>query len=209
MENTTKIIVKTFFGCFLLISLFGCIQKNNNIKNTDILYVDKKTGNLIFKPYDSMQITEVIDGNKIKKLKEVVDEKTFDLLYNFREDSLKINNIYYKYNPVTVYYRDENFIYFLIDSVLVKKGDSNEYEVLGGAYLKLHNKIFWNAKEIRDVDIKTFHTINVMREKSEWSKTVGVDKNYIYNGNLIMEESVFDKLYWENIDSLRKQYFPN
>ncbi|MDO5656398.1 MAG: DKNYY domain-containing protein [Flavobacteriaceae bacterium] len=208
MENTKKIIEKTLLIYVFLIGFIGCTQENYNIKNPEILYVDKKTGNLIFKPYYSKQITEVIDGNKIKKLKEVLDERTFDLLYNFREDSLKINNIYYNYNPVAVYYRDKNFIYFLVDSVLIKKGNINEYEVLGGLYLKLNNKIFWNAIEIKNVDIKTFHTINVMREKSEWSKTVGIDKNHIYNSNLIMDESVFDKLYWSNVDSLRKQYFP-
>lgn len=207
MENSKKITGKIFIFGITFFSLLACFNKGNDIKNSNLLYFDK-TGKLVFTPHNSTHIIHVIDDNLIKDLEEVLDETTFDLLYDFKEDSLKINNIYYKHNPITTYYKDKYNIYFLTDTILVNMGKNSEYKILGGAYLKLNNKIFWNAKEIKNVDIRTFHTINIFREKSEWLKTVGLDKNYIYNGNVVMNETMFEKLYWNNTDSLRKQYFP-
>lgn len=213
MENSKKIVLGLLFFYGL-----GCIKQKCIIKNPTILFRDKQ-GQLMFRVsyykngyLDTVYITKVKNDNSEADIEDIIDPETFDLLYKFKKDSLKINNLYEIVNPCNCYYRDKKHIYFFQETphpVLINMASLIDYEVLGGAYLKVNNKIYWAAQEVKQADINTFHTGNIQGNNTEWEWTVGFDKNNIYSGAIVMTQKRFESGHylWQDEDSLRKKYF--
>lgn len=204
MENTKKI---AHFILLLLVLPYSCRgqRDKSSIKNGDLIIknsdgniviklplhnkqVDKKTAYIVG---DAVFIQSVYTQNNVLKVRNVIDVATFDWLYNFEEDKEKIDNQYYITNPVDNYCKDSKNIYIyrylsLEKPVFFIAGSVSDYEVLGGAYLLTDKKLYWRGEEIKNVDLKTFKTLKVMRKNSEWEATIAIDKNNLYNGNRIM-----------------------
>lgn len=210
MENSKKIVF-----CSILLSLvLGC---NKNIKNTSYIFFLNDT--LCFKYYninigDTILLKEVDVNGEKKSLSSTIDVTTFDLLVNNMDDSIAIRNPYYIQNKNLNIFRDKYYLYFLIDSSqnsgslkLICK--TKDYKVLGGNYLKINNQIYNSIKKLQNVDVSTFKTIDVFRDRSEWLATLGIDKNYVYIGNRVLEKENAYQFHFSLNDSLYSSYFRN
>ena len=207
MENKTKIAVSVLL---FIVSLFNQSCDNKPIRNPN-LCIKTRAGNWYITLNDSVFIKEVIDEDKKVPISKIIDFTTFDYLYKYKEDSVKFNNPFYSHNPSGIYYKDKNFLYFLIRDtsshfLLHKKCRSNQYEILGGEYLKIFASVYYRDKAIVNADYNTFKTMNVTQYKSELDITVGLDKNNIFYGASVMSKGLFETLYWENKDSLKVYY---
>lgn len=207
MENKTKIAVCVFLFIF---SMFNQSCNNSPIRNPE-LCIKNEEGNWLISPYDSIFIKVVtVDGKEIQ-VEEIIDIRTFDFLYKYKEDSVKFKNAFYSHNPSKIYFKDKNFLYFLVkDSLnnylLDRKCGANDYEMVGGEYIKIFPNVYWQVKRIANADYHTFKSINVLQNKSEWAITVGLDKRNIFYGDQIMQKDMFESLFWEKKDSLRTFY---
>jgi hypothetical protein len=210
MENKTKIIP---FGFLIFLSLFGCNHSPNNCEIEKSLFSFKhdSLNNLILdiKKYSKPHsLTYVQINGKQYKIEKIVDCNSFESIFEGK-DSTSLNNDYYKLNPIFSYFKDKKYLYFYYEdsSYLIVKGKSDQYECLGGPYLKIKNTIYYDGKEVIGADNTSFRTITVYRNKSEWMKTVGLDENNIFNGENKMTEDMFNRLLWENKDSIKRAYF--
>ncbi|MGO3183393.1 MAG: DKNYY domain-containing protein [Aequorivita sp.] len=204
------------FSVFIL--LFSCQGQNDNtqIKNKDLFTIKDGDNELTLKlpinskELDCLFLSEITDEGVTKKVSEVIDFKTFDYLYNFKEDKAKINNEYYIVNPVDNYFKDKNYVYVFQNMNETPQffiaGKTSNYDVLGGAYLKVGNKVYWRGNIVNGADVKTFKTINVPRNKAEWDATIGIDKEHLFNGNQIMTLENATKNYFLSKDLLKKYF---
>ncbi|OXA89515.1 DKNYY domain-containing protein [Flavobacterium hercynium] len=220
MENTKKIVLLLIISFF---SLTGCKSQNKEIKLlSNNLYKDDK-GNIIFRirdleglkeekgltvKNDTLNFSHVYDSktNTYIKNNEVIDWETFDNIFN---DPKNVEKTKEKQNGITFYcyFSDKNNMYlypFLSTRLLFIKG--NDYEVLGGAYLKVNNEIYWKAKKLESVDIKTFKTIQVINAADYHESSIGSDKNHLYIGSKIMSYEIFKYRYSE-YQELKNKYF--
>ncbi len=225
MENTKKVIL----FILIVLTLPSCVgQKKDAIKNKSFIVHDT-LGAFLFKmpnynklsnsqeeeyyiKNDSVFYSYIYDINddKSKKISDVIDPSSFDVLYNDEKD--KINNEYYRSNPILTYFKDKKNIYvyqYLYSKPkFYKVANSDEYTILGGAYVQIKDKIYWYGEELKGVDLDTFETVNVSKSNSEWESTIGMDKNHLYSGQLIMNFKQFDtKFFWDNKEELKKRYF--
>ncbi|WP_062054654.1 DKNYY domain-containing protein [Aquimarina longa] len=227
-----SLLKKIILPIILVLTLSFCVdQKKSTIKNKNLLTIDANK-NLVFKIPNYTKLSNTQDGyyikedsvfythinessldNSGKKLAEVIDQKTFDVLYNTEESKAKIKNEYYITNPLNNYFRDKNHIYiyqYMHSSKpkLFKAGDITECKILGGAYIQVGDTIYWRGEKLHDIDIATFRTTNVIGAKSEWETTIGIDKNHLYSGNTIMTYKNFKNHYiWQNEEDIAKHYF--
>jgi hypothetical protein len=240
MENTKKVNYLFRTVVVLLILIQSC-NNRSQIKNPTFLGYDS-SGKLRVKIYDlwckdrdTVYFYEAYDikEHKNRNLSKVIDSKTFDLLYNFPEDRKKVSNneylsdildIFGGYTPNTFYYfKDRKYIYIYVCGFteypcynrFYIAGRISDYDVLGGAYLRVGNKIYCEGKEVKDADINTFKTFIANRFGSDHDMTLGMDKNSIYVNDKAINSYKEFKDYFENYyvtsntDSLRKIYFPN
>jgi len=85
----------------------------------------------------------------------------------------------------------------------------NNYELLGGVYIRINDKIYWRGMEVLHVDVNSFKVLNVQRNKSEWQASIGTDGNNLYHGNKIMSHNQFiENYFWKDKDFFEKKYFP-
>ncbi|RAJ08011.1 DKNYY domain-containing protein [Arenibacter echinorum] len=206
MENKAKII--TLLSLIILAINLTC---NNRTQRNNLLCSRGENGKWSIILEEDVLIDMVYVDNKAIAIDKTIDCKTFNYLFKFSEDSLKLNNTYYTHNPPKNYFKDKNFIYFLMCATpencqLVKKCSVNEYELMGGEYIKIYRNVYWQGHKIHNADANTFNTMNVIQDKSEWELTVGFDKNFIYNQASVMSKKRFESLYWINKDSLRLYY---
>jgi hypothetical protein len=210
MENTKKIIVSYFISLILV----SCQSK---VRNSELLI--QQNDSLFLKFYNISQhdttiVKHIIKEDKITDLKTIIHPSSFDILANFEEDSLAIRNPYnlQKTNKNQFLYRDKNFLYFLIDT-----GVGNEhlkymckipdYQLLGGDYIKIGSNVYYSVKLIQNIDVKSFKTIDVVRHKSEWETTLGIDKYNVYIGNKVLPRESSYQYYFSSKDSVYSQYF--
>lgn len=218
MENTKKIV--------LIIISFLCLiscnsQNSKELHLTNNLFKDAK-GNIIFAvndyektkeqkgmtvKNDSIYFSHVYDikTNEYKKNNEVIDWKTFRNIFNNPKNEKKVNDEQSEvaYN---CYFEDKNNFYlypFLGTKLFMIKG--NNYEVLGGAYLKINNEIYWRAEKIPFVDLNTFKTIRLRSNVDYYQTSIGMDKNHLYMGNKIMTYDVFKENFSD--EELKIKYF--
>lgn len=223
MENTKKIGF-----LFLIFLILSC---THNIKN--MKYLRQEKGELFFKhrtfaPFcsqkgcikkgDSVFFENVLYDNKLIKNKKIIDEASFDLLSNYAIDRKKIKNEYYLKSGNDYYFKDKNYLYVYRDDFTIPNntpiffiaGNTNNYEVLGGGFLRVENKTYNKGNEIKDVDLKTFKTARMILKNSGWFITIGIDKNGFYLGDSIIDKSEFPKYKNEilgiNTDSLQAAY---
>lgn len=209
MENQAKII--SIVLLFLLLFNFSCNTRSNcNIKNKSLLLKVDSLNNLVLvlKEYYMHNRIEFIKINgKLHKLGEIIHCNSFRNIYDDL-DSITLGNEYYRANPIASYFKDKNYIYFYTGSnYLTVKGKSNQYEVLGGPYLRIDNKIYYEGKEVIGADISSFKVIHAGQKDSGWLRTVGLDNKYIYNSENKMNELMFEHFRWDNKDSLKQIYF--
>ena len=74
-------------------------------------------------------------------------------------------------------------------------GKCDDYEVLGGEYLRVDDKIYSRGVEVTGADLASFHTIEVLRKYSEWQAILGKDKNHIYLYDKPMTKSQSEGFY--------------
>lgn len=226
MENTKKII----FHFLALLILFSCKGQeketinNNFIKKNDVgdilfkapYFLSIKESKFLYVKNDSIFFKTVKNNkNQNVELKKIIDLKTFIPIPNSDAEKQKINNPYYLSNPFYNYFKDSNYIYIFngensSNPSFFHIENKNGYEFLGGAYLKVNNKIYWRGIEVKSADSKSFKVINVQRNKSEWQASIGVDDYNIYNGNEKMTYKSFKENYfWNKSQSnFEKKYFP-
>ena len=145
---------------------------------------------------------------------KIIDIKSFDLLYNDDNVKKQVNNEFYLRDGNDYYFKDKNYIYMYKDDSTDENnfpfffiaGKSNNYKVLGGAYLQIKNIIYCKGEVLKEADVKTFKTVKMQRRDSEWSITVGLDKRNIYLYNRKIEKSQLLSyvlpIYESKIDSL-------
>jgi hypothetical protein len=186
---------------------------HKKIKNPELLQVSPSNNLVInseFISFNDKAINKVLFNGKIYPLEDVIDPETFDLLPNFKEDSLKIALPYYTGMHLYCYYKDKNYIYFFDefeDSVLRVMSSADNYFIAGGAYLIINNNVYCFAQHVKQADKNSFRVIQSFENHSEWKFAFGVDKNYIYEGAHIMTRKNFDQKFWPNPDSLKLLYY--
>jgi len=211
-----------FYATFLVI-IFSCKRHDENYNNTFL--VKDGDGQILFKaPYYSksandksfytkndtvfFKVVYTLNNSELP-LKDVIDINTFVLIPNTEAEKKKINNIYYQNNLFYNYFKDKNYVYIYDDNSskprFFQVGSSSNYNLLGGAYLKINNKIYWRGLEVVKADINSFKVMNVQKNKSEWEASIGIDQNYLYSGNIIMTLKQFNENYlWE--ENQKKNY---
>ena len=223
MENTKKIVCGFFFISFI-------ISCGSSIRNK--IYIKKKDKHVFFKHFtfneqgnqdgsfkqsDSIFFSKVIFENQNILNENIIDTESFDALYNDINDREKVKNDYYLRGD-DYYFKDNKYVYIYVDDVtqFIKPkffiaGKINDYNILGGSYLKVGNKIYCKGVEIENVDIKTFKIAKMRLKYSEWFQTIGFDKNAFYIENRKEDKSKLNlyKNYISEIDvdSLQKAYF--
>jgi len=215
---------------FLLLVVFfaSCNYQNKEIPSlSNNLFKDGKL-NIIFRvrnydgvkeqkgmtiKNDSLNFSHVYDSktNKYIKNNEVIDWETFDNIFNNPENVKKTKETQnvVDYN---CYFSDKNNTYlypFLSTKLVLIRG--NDYEVLGGFYLKLNNEIYWWGEKLKSVDIKTFKTIQLINDVDYHEDSVGSDKNHLYFGNEIMNYKRIKDRYSRSgrYEELKRKYFKN
>lgn len=221
MEDSKKLII-LFFTFFCL--LFSCkeIVKKKEIQKTI------KSPNLIVKTNQGykLRIESFKSGNddffetfKIKNIlgdslavEKLIDVETFENLAYTELYKKNVKNKHFIANPIKTYFIDKNYIYIYDyiygDDNFFIAGKAKDLEVLGGAYIKINNGIYYYGRILEGVDIESFKTINVIRRDSEWSATLGIDKKNVYLANRIESKEILLNNYFIN-DSIVKKYFPN
>lgn len=220
MENTKKIALIIIYFLFLT----GCNSQkkdglhlpNNLFKNDngDIIFkvnnherVTKKKGMTIIN--DSINFSHVfdIDSKEYKEIKNVIDVKSFRNIFNNPENEKKV---YFDDQSVLwyeCYYEDKNSLYIYptngTDFLMIK---NKNYEVLGGAYLKINNQIYYLGYLVPSADIETFKTIRLRNGVDFYRESIGMDKNHLYSGSSIMTYDFFKDNY-SSYKELKEKYF--
>lgn len=221
MENTKKII--GFFT--LLFFIAGCDAKNTleSIKNPNLIEKNSSGYFVVKIPFSRRkprrfhywQKVRTTD-KKIENIDKVIDFSSFDYLDNFKEDKIKIDTNYYTLKPMNNYFKDKNHIYIYqhihIDTpVFFVAGSIEDYEMLGGGYLRVGRTIYWEGKKIDNVDIDDFTTFKTLMLEGVskgrvWEVFVGKDSKYLYGGSNIMNYEAA-KNYYDFDENIMKQYF--
>lgn len=219
---------KTVLYLLLLVFFISCKSQNKEIPSlSNNLYKDEK-GNIIFRilsyqdlkeqegmtvKNDILNFSHVYDSktNTYIKNNEVIDWETFDNIFNDPENVEKTKETQNDVN-YDCYFSDKNNMYlypFLSTKLVLIKG--NDYEVLGGYYLKLNNEIYWWGEKLKSVDIETFKTIQLINDVDYHEDSVGSDKNHLYSGNEIMSYKRFKERYSRigRYKELKNKYFKN
>ena len=194
MENKTKVIIFLFLSLFAILSACNrqctCTQQgigyawHSDPIEGKVLHVIPYT--LMGEKYEYVVKSVKMNG-KLYPLSDVVDCKSFINIYDSEDSVARRNNEYYRINPIVNYFKDKNYLYFYIeqekppyDDFLTVMGKCDDYEVLGGEYLRVGDKIYSRGVEVAGADLASFHTIEVLRKYSEWQAILGKDKNHIY-----------------------------
>lgn len=196
MENKKKIVF------FLFLTLLGslaacnrhcpCTQQGTGFvwhsepKEANVLHISIHPSILPFSG-KTLEVKYVKMNGALHPVSEVVDCKSFINIYDSEDSVARRNNEYYRINPIVNYFKDKNYLYFYIeqekppyDDFLTVMGKCDDYEVLGGEYLRVGDKIYSRGVEVAGADLASFHTIEVLRKYSEWQAILGKDKNHIY-----------------------------
>lgn len=225
MENKIKIVILISFVFF-----FTCCtqQKNSELNNSEISFglrqyfgkVLCENENFIFevpciycldeKPIRFINVKTI--NNDTLYLRNVIDTSSFRLLGLDSFEKEKIRNRFYLDGRMLCYYRDKNNLYAFLDKEnpeFLLLGLWKDVILLGGNYIRIKNRIYSKGLFIPHADLETFHTMDIpqFHNKSEWSVTVGLDKNHIYLDEKIMDKLCFNKIIFSN-DSLKNIYFP-
>lgn len=221
MENTTVnlallCLIFMFFSCKEEVKnekYIACQKKTIFFKHKTFQSKTKQEGSFI--KADSIYFSKVFFQNKNIDLKNILDVESFDKIIS-PKNAKEINNpFYYKDSTDFYYFKDRKYLYSYYDDITNSYpsfsiiGNSNEYRLLGGAYLLANNKIYCKGKEI-EADPKTFKTAKMRLKHSEWFITIGVDKNNIYQENQKKDKMFliynYDEISKINKDSLIKEW---
>lgn len=228
MENSKKMILYSLL-VFFFFSCKGQEKESEKINKTFIqqdkvgnlwikvpCFLDEKKADNFYIKNDSIFFKSVTTSKNIQvENKNIIDIKTFVPIPLNEAEKGKINNSYYINNPFYNYFRDKNYIYIyseenFLSPTFLQIEKPNNYELLGGAYIRINDKIYWRGLEVLNADISSFKVINVQRNKSEWEASIGTDQKHIYSGDKIMIYQEFSKNYlWNNQVEYQKKYFPN
>ena len=106
------------------------------------------------------------------------------------------------------YYDRENFYAYLDQESpqFLLLGKIDEVELLGGNYVRVDDRVFSQGIKMDSIDIGSFHTMEVWIEGTEWSRTIGLDKDHIFINDKPITKEVFNKRIAPH-DSLEKIYF--
>lgn len=199
---------------------FSAERYLGRIKNKDsnlifevrsIVTPDSKVNGYFFIENNVAQFTHLINpyGDTLK-VHETIDSLTFRVVGLSNEEKRKIRNPYFFDGRMRYYYYDNMNFYAYLDQdspQFLLLGKKSEAELLGGHFVRVKNQIFVQGVRIDSADVSTFHTIDIFwTEKTEWSRTIGLDNEHIYISEKILTKEGFDKLIAN--DSLKHIYFP-
>ncbi len=145
------------------------------------------------------------------ELERILDKSTFRMIGLTDNEKRKIRNPYYFEGRMNCYYADSKNFYTYLNNdnpQFLWIGLSKDFELLGGNYVKINNKIYSGGQLVDSADIESFHTMEIpqLHNKSEWSITIGLDAKHIYSNENIMDKKRFTKVVYSN-DSLKHIYF--
>jgi len=224
MENTKKIVGIYLVLLFFISCTYSIKNKNYLIKKKNELYFKHRTFSTqikqegSFKEEDTVFFKNVYYEGKMISNKEIIDPGSFDLLYNDSSMKNQVNNEFYLRGGNDYYFKDKNYIYMYRDDITKEDnfpfffvaGKSNNYKVLGGAYLQIKDEIYCKGELLNEADVKTFKTAKMRLQHSEWFITIGFDKRKIYLENRKIDKSQLhlyvDRIYEINTDSLSRMY---
>lgn len=222
MENTKKIIL----AILIIFSLFLSCKNNSKTEQQEIsikdptLIVKDSTGKYVIKISNftgNHLVNKVYDHKKKYDVSKKVDFKTFQKIESTLEYQNNVTD-YYKNSTTDIYYIDANYIYVYIDKefritekspLFFIAGSRNGFKALGGNYLRIDDKVYCSGKEIKNIDINNFTTINLQSRYSEWTFAIGTDGKHLYacNGHIFTKKQLTHD-YFVN-KSILKKYFPN
>lgn len=213
MENAKKIIF------ILMLIIISCNTNSNDINTQnihieqinskyiqvkDILYKDKQGNYYLQYKYPGYPKGTIVYG---------YENKVYDL--HFRELKIKLLNDVLNENSFhridsTEYFSDNKNIYAIADfatdiNVYILPLQFSNYKVVG-QYIKDSQTVFWNARQLLDVEAKYFNVIPANANHPE----LGYDEKYLYIRNDRLSYQEFNSL---NIKStiknkLKQHYFP-
>lgn len=149
---------------------------------------------------DTIRLGSIVDASSFRVVGTTVDEKK------------SIRNPYHFDGRMNCYYMDAAHIYGYNGQPPFSfrvLGKASDLELMGGAFIRMGNEVFANGLLIPSADASSFHTMDAWQahRKSEWSLTLGLDKDHMYWGQSVMSErSLYDALGYEE-DSLKRIYF--
>ena len=155
-----------------------------------------------YKKEDTVYLRNVLYKSAYTSLSKKIDPVTFEQLYNIDSNKVKVSNPFYlRYPYNAVYFTDDKNIYFYDENEqdpanpakLILAGEKSNYKLLGGGYLSIAGKIFYNGKEVVGADLGSFKTFRMQLDNSEWALTVGYDKNNIYLDEKKMDQKTFER----------------
>ena len=182
-------------------------NKYLTVKNNQLYFRSKTLNNVLsfqqgsFIEKDTIFINKILtEKGQYENVGNVIDPKTFKPLYDDKDVRKKVDNEYYlKEDAEDYYFIDKNYIYIYKDDLIARKidfyigGKSSDYEVLGGSYLRVGEKVFCKGTLLEGVDLRTFKTYKLPMKNSEWYKTIAADKNKLYIENLILDKDDYKK----------------
>lgn len=222
MENTKKIT--TFL--LVVIYLFVSCKKEVKIEEQKIkikdpsLVIKDSTGNYLIKISNFSGrhlVNKVYDytNNMSYNVSKKVDFRTFQKIESTLEYKNNVTD-YYKNSSTDIYYIDTNYIYVYIDKEFraIEKnplffiaGSSNNFKALGGNYLRIDDKVYCSGREIKNIDVNSFTTINLLRRKSPYVFSIGTDGKYLYtcSGRVFTKKEL---LHYYHVDEpILKKYY--
>ena len=202
MENKAKIAYCLLSFLFLFV-LSSCVRTKQGTgyflivspKKATVLRIYQASG---FYKKGPFEVRFVKMKDSLYNIADIVDCKTFMNIYDGDDSIARGNNLYYNINPILNYFKDKRYIYCydnsrdsLYDNFLTVLGKSDDYKVLGGAYLQIGDKIYCKGKEVEGADATSFQTIEVLQKDSEWPVVMGKDdKNfYLYDKPITQNQS--------------------
>lgn len=174
------------------------------IQIKDILYKDKQGNYYLQYQYPGYPTGTIAYG---------YENKVYDL--RLRESKIKLLNDVLQENSFhrideTKYFSDNKNIYAIADfatdiNVYILPLQFSNYKIVG-QYIKDSQTVFWNARQLLDVEAKYFKVIPANANHPE----LGYDEKYLYIRNDRLSYEEFNSLNIESTikNKLKQQYFP-
>ncbi len=230
MENYCKIIIILLFigSC----NLENTKQINSNFANVELEYLEKskyigglhlQNDTVMFSIKsvncnDDQKHNGLVSFNKIQTdsshfvdLALIIDTQSFRLLGIKKEEMDKIRNEYHQNGRMNAYYIDKKNVYAFVDKDIPEfnlLGSIKDLIILGGNYIQVGSKIYADGKLLKDVDVGTFKTMDLLPDddRLQWYYTVGLDKSNIYYNEKKMSKADFIRIFGDKTE-IGEKYF--
>ena len=188
------------------------VEKGSFIFEAPCLFAEKE-GNKMYYTVNGRKIHfySAVDYEDTISLDKVIDTASFRFVGGLADEKNRIRNPYFFNGRMNCYYVDKNHFYAYLDKPspeFIVLGQADDATLLGGNYVRLGKHIYSNGIALSGVDVSSFHTMDLFQDRTEWKRTIGLDKHHLYVNEEVLTEERFENLIAPN-DSLKKIYFPN